>query len=175
MSHYHDPSDGFANLEAASEWIEDDRSSSSSVVRRSVVQKPKESIERIFSEADIQELVRQIKDVTVTAEVKSYIQNIVTFLRVHRAVDGGITPRATIFFDNLVKCLAPLHSLGYVTPSLVAIAARKIYPHRIIPTAPERERSLQYGSDRDAVRAYLESVTPELIVEDVLASVETPL
>lgn len=51
MSHYHDPGDGFANLEAASEWIEDDRSSSSSVVRKSVVQKPKRSMERTFSEA----------------------------------------------------------------------------------------------------------------------------
>lgn len=39
----------------------------------------------------------------MTAEVKCYIQNIVTFLRVHRAVDGGMTPRATIFFNTLVK------------------------------------------------------------------------
>ncbi|KAL8936003.1 MAG: hypothetical protein Q9211_004402 [Gyalolechia sp. 1 TL-2023] len=175
MSHYHNAEDGFANLETASQWIEDDRSSSSSVVRKSVVQNPRKSIGRAFSEADIQQIVCQIKDVTVTAEVKCYIQNIVTFLRVHRAVDGGITPRATIFFGSLVKCLAPLHGLRYVTPPLVAIAARKIYPHRIIPTIPERERSLQYGSDIEAVRAYLESVTPDSIVEEVLASVETPL
>ncbi|KAI4173956.1 MAG: hypothetical protein LQ343_002724 [Gyalolechia ehrenbergii] len=103
MSHFHNLEDGFANLEAASEWIEDDRSSSLSVVRKSVVQKPKESIERTFSEADIQQIVRQVEDVTMTAEVKCYIQNIVTFLRVHRAVDGGMTPRATIFFNTLVK------------------------------------------------------------------------
>ncbi|KAI4132649.1 MAG: hypothetical protein LQ338_000589 [Usnochroma carphineum] len=175
MSHYHDPEDGFANLEAASELIADDGSSSSSVVRKPVFHRPKDSVERTFSEADIQNLVQQAKDVTVTAEVKQYLQNIVTFLRLHRAVDGGITPRATKYFDTLVKCLAPLHGLEFVTPPLVDLAARKVYPHRIVRTVPDRERSLQYGSDLAAVTAYLEGVTPESIVEDVLASVETPL
>lgn len=51
MSHYHDPEDGFANLEAASELIADDGSSSSSVVRKPVFHRPKDSVERTFSEA----------------------------------------------------------------------------------------------------------------------------
>ena len=38
ISHYHDPEDGFANLEEDSEWVEDDRASLSSVVHRSVAQ-----------------------------------------------------------------------------------------------------------------------------------------
>ena len=38
ISHYHDPEDGFANLEEGSEWVEDDRASLSSVVHRSVAQ-----------------------------------------------------------------------------------------------------------------------------------------
>lgn len=67
MSHFHNLEDGFANLEAASEWIEDDRSSSLSVVRKSVVQKPKESIERTFSEAVSYILLQ----VTVNAYVHS--------------------------------------------------------------------------------------------------------
>lgn len=57
---------------------------------------------------DIQTLVHQSENVTVTAEVKCYLQNIVTFLRLHRAVDGGITPRATKYFGTLIKyaCLS---------------------------------------------------------------------
>ncbi|KAL8729526.1 MAG: hypothetical protein Q9181_004971 [Wetmoreana brouardii] len=192
LSHYHDLEDGFTNLESASEWIEDDRSSSSSVVRRSVIQTQENRVERTFSDADVQSLVDKSKKVIMTAGVRCYLQNIVTFLRQHRAVDGGITPRATKAFDTLAKyiyprahlrataksffrCLASLHGLDYVTPSLVAIAARKIYPHRIKLTVPERDRSLQYGSDLAAVRAYLEGVTPESIIEDVLAAVEPPL
>ncbi|KAI4279321.1 MAG: hypothetical protein LQ337_000352 [Flavoplaca oasis] len=155
LSHTHDPEDGFANLENSSEWIEDDRSSSSSV--------------------DIQALVEQSRNTKVTSEVESYLQNIVTFLRMHRAVDGGINPRATKFFKMFIKCLAPLSGLHYVTPSLVAIAARKVYPHRIILTVPERDRSLQYGSELAAVEAVLDGVTPEAIIEDVLTAVEAPL
>ena len=127
----------------------------------------------------------------MSAEVKAYLQNIVTFLRMNRAVGGGISPRATKHFDLLVKYvsgdsfftilltqlryLAPLHGLDYVTPSLVALAARKIYPHRISITTPEDERSMQYGSDLTAVTALLEDITPEAVVEEVLAAVEAPL
>ncbi len=142
---------------------------------------------------DIRKLAHLSEEVTVAAEVKAYLQNIVTFLRMHRAVEGGISPRATRHFDLLVKynsptifpfhsdthvifrCLAPLHQLDYVTPSIVALAARKIYPHRITITAPEDERSMQYGSQLAAVAALLDGVTPEHIIEEVLESVEAPL
>ncbi|KAI4197479.1 MAG: hypothetical protein LQ346_002993 [Caloplaca aetnensis] len=175
MSHYHDTEDGFVNLAATSAWNEDDGSSSSSVVRTSVFRNPINGVDRTFTKNDIRNVIRQSRGVTVTAEVKCYLQNIVTFLRLHRAVDGGITPRATKYFDTLVTCLAPLHGLQFVTPSLVDLAARKVYPHRIVLTIPDRERSLQYGSDLAAVSAYLEDVTPESIVEEVIKSVETPL
>lgn len=52
---------------------------------------------------DVQHLLRQSKTVTVTAEVECYLQNIIVFLRLHRAVDGGITPRATQYFGTLIK------------------------------------------------------------------------
>jgi len=73
--------------------------------------------------------------------------------------------------------MAPLHGLTFVTPSLVALAARKIYCHRIEIVKPEKERSMQYGSDLDAVRELLEGVGPEEVIEDVLGSsgAEAPL
>ena len=71
--------------------------------------------------------------------------------------------------------LAPLHGLDYVSPSLVALAARKVYPHRIIITAPEDERSMQWGSSLEAVKAVLLGVTVEDVIEEVIQSVEVPL
>jgi hypothetical protein len=73
------------------------------------------------------------------------------------------------------SALAPLHGLSYITPSLVALASRKIYPHRIIITSPEDERSMQWGSSLEAVKAVLEGVTVEDVIEEVLQSVEVPL
>lgn len=64
-----------------------------------------------------------------------------------------------------------------MTPPLVALAARKIYAHRIHITAPEKERSMQYGSDLEAVRQLLDGVTAEDVIEDILGSTgpEVPL
>jgi hypothetical protein len=36
-------------------------------------------------------------------EVRRYLQDIVVFLRLHRAVDGGVTPRATRQFEFLAR------------------------------------------------------------------------
>lgn len=73
------------------------------------------------------------------------------------------------------RYLAPLHGIDFVTPSLVGLAARKIYPHRITIAAPERERSMQYGSNIEAVKQYMEGLSPEDVIETVLAKVECPL
>ncbi|MCJ1337960.1 hypothetical protein MMC09_003244 [Bachmanniomyces sp. S44760] len=189
MSHYHDSQDGFANLEEGSEWVEDDRASLSSVVHKSAVKgstrDPLVSSKVRFYLAfyssslmivqDIETLMDLRDAAVISPEIVRYLQNVVTFLRIHRAVDGGISPAATKHFKLLVKSLAPLHSLDFVTPSLVALAARKIYRHRIHITAPEDERSMQYGSNLAAVAALLEGVTAEGIIEEVLASVEAPL
>jgi hypothetical protein len=76
---------------------------------------------------------------------------------------------------DVQSVLAPLHGLDYISPSLVALAARKIYPHRIVITDPEDERSMQWGSSLDAVKAVLEGVSVEDVVEEVLQSVDEPL
>lgn len=52
---------------------------------------------------DIERLARLSVEADVAVEVKRYIQNIVTFLRMHRAVGGGISAGATKHFDKLVR------------------------------------------------------------------------
>lgn len=41
----------------------------------------------------------------VSVEITRYVRNVSTFLRLHRAVAGGISPTATKYFDKLVKCV----------------------------------------------------------------------
>ncbi|KAG6013499.1 hypothetical protein E4U54_006643 [Claviceps lovelessii] len=101
--------------------------------------------------------------------------NIISFLRIHRAVQDGITPAATKHFTKLMRCLATMHSLDYVTPALVGLAAKKTYLHRIRITAPENERSMQWGSDVRAVAALLDQVGPEQVIDDVLNTVAAPI
>ncbi|KAK8209773.1 hypothetical protein IWZ01DRAFT_436247 [Phyllosticta capitalensis] len=184
ISHYHQPEDGLPNLEDAG-YVDDDAASLASVVRPSTPllwprRKPTRALSHLMCAAlicrqEISTLTKRIPHIRFSSEVRAYLQNIVVFMRLHRAVAGGVSPQATRHFELLVRALAPLHGLDFVTPSLVALAARKIYPHRIVLTTPENERSLQWGSDIEAVRQMLDGVVVEDVIDDVLSQVEVPL
>ena len=113
------------------------------------------------------------------------------FFRLSRAVAGGISVRSNIHFKTLSKyvitrtctldltnqwnrLLSTLHGIDYITPSIVALAAKKVFRHRIIVAKPEDDRSLQYGSDLKTVSQVLAYATPDTILESVLA-LETPI
>lgn len=118
------------------------------------------------------EISRQIEaDIDVTR----YQMNVISFLRMHRAVADGISPTATKHLEQLSRCLAPLHNVDFVTPALVGLAVRKVFLHRIRIAPPEKERSMQWGSTLDAVEAILENAGPEEVIEDVLSMVTAPL
>ncbi|KAI1452145.1 hypothetical protein F4805DRAFT_448596 [Annulohypoxylon moriforme] len=132
----------------------------------------------VLTDTDIASLALHARNVNLSIEVLRYLMNIVSFLRMHRAVapgGGGVTPQATKHFEALAKSLAALHGLDYVTPALVGLAAKKAYAHRIRITTVGEERSLQWGSERGAVEALLEGVDAEFVIEDVLGMVEAPL
>ena len=120
--------------------------------------------------------LRTLSDqVRMTGEVAAYLHNVVIFMRMSRYVKGGVTAAATRHLRAVAMALAPLHGLDYVPPSLIALAARKVYPHRLVLATAETERSLQWGSDPVAVKEALDGLTAEDVIDDVLGSVETPL
>ncbi|KAF2004323.1 hypothetical protein P154DRAFT_572363 [Amniculicola lignicola CBS 123094] len=178
ISHKHQEEDGLPNLEElhGKDPVSDDDASTSSVVRSSPHTFGKLNPNSIvFSAEELSVLSTLTAETRINTEVRAYLHNIVVFMRLHRAVAGGISALATRHLDILSHTLAPLHGLSYISPSLVALAARKIFPHRIIITSPENERSMQWGSSLDAVKAVLDGVTPEDVIEEVLQSVEVPL
>lgn len=128
-----------------------------------------------FTTQDVKHLRTLAGGVRLTGEVAAYLHNVVVFMRMSRYVKGGVTASATRHLRALAMTLAPLHGLSYVPPSLIALAARKVYPHRLVLATAETERSLQWGSDPRAVREMLKGATVEDVIEDILGSVETPL
>ncbi|KAJ5894238.1 hypothetical protein N7495_005929 [Penicillium taxi] len=170
VSYFHDPMDGYMYLEE-SDWLSDGQLSASSVIH-----KPKhaEKITAKVNQTMIEKLREETDAVTTSAEVARYIQDIIVFLRLSRAVAGGISAKANIQFSRLAKLLAPLHGMDYLTPSIVSLAARKVFRHRIIVASPDDDRSLQYGSDLAAVSHILVDITPDSILDGVLA-LEPPI
>ena len=172
ISHYHLAEDGFANLEELDQSETSDKDSGPSKQRSSWESAQKS---KIITRQVIEKIRAMGELAGMTPEIRRYLSDIVTFLRLERGVDGGITPRASTQFVALAKYLTPLHGINFVTPSLVALAARKIYPHRIVIAEPARERSMQYGSDPTAVVEFLEGMTPQDVIETVLNTVPCPI
>ncbi|KAK7745221.1 hypothetical protein SLS62_009850 [Diatrype stigma] len=144
----------------------------------------------LLSEHDVATLALAAREVAVDIDVLRYEMNVVSFLRLHRAVaaagggggggvGSGVTPASTKHLQQLVRALAALHGLAYATPALVGLAARKAYLHRLRVVvgadAARRERSMQWGSDRAAVAALLDGVGAEEVIEDALGAVAAPL
>lgn len=162
-------------------------SASISISTSSMHAAPPAAAEPFVSTADVDHLAALSSAVRMDMDVLRYQMNVVAFLRMHRAVavisracsgTSSVSPAATKHFEKLARCLAPLHRLDYVTPALVALAARKTYLHRIrtIATAEaQHERSMQWGSTQAAVEAVLEGVSPEDVIEDVLGVVMPPV
>jgi hypothetical protein len=168
ISHRHNPSDGFPNVEDMEMDSSDPFRTASSLSRsHSSTQHP-------ITKSTLDHLAQLAKQVTITPSVRRHLQDIVVFLRMERGVDSGITPYSNVCFVDLAKLLAPLHGIDFVTPSLLELAAKKVFPHRLIIAEPERERSTQFGSDIGAVRQYLWGLEPEHVIDAVLAKVPTP-
>ncbi|KAL4782246.1 hypothetical protein BJX76DRAFT_333260 [Aspergillus varians] len=171
ISHFHDSEDGYVYLEY-DDWQSEGQASLSSVIHKtsSREQGPHPNVDHEV----LDKLHDASKTVRTTAELVRYQQDIVVFLRLSRAVAGGISARSNVQFAKLTKLLAVIHGVDYLTPSIVALAAKKVFRHRIVVTKPEEDRSLQYGSDLRAVAKVLEYATPDTILESVLM-LEAPL
>ncbi|PYH54134.1 uncharacterized protein BO96DRAFT_343578 [Aspergillus niger CBS 101883] len=168
ISHFHDTEDGYVYLEENNDWLSDGQLSASSVIHKPEAQMKKG---HPYLLGQLQQLSTTV---SMGADIARYQQDIVVFLRLSRAVAGGISTRSNLYFKSFSKLLAVLHGIDFLTPSIVALAARKVFRHRIIVAKPEEDRSLQYGSDLHAVSQVLEYANPDSILDGVL-TLEAPL
>lgn len=165
MSHTHVTEDGFPNVE---DMENDDLTYKSSLSRS--------NSDRLHISREVLTFLHDLgKQTTITPEVRRHLQDLVVFLRLERGVDGGITPYSNVCFVDLAKYMAPLHGIDFVTPSLIELAAKKVFPHRLVVAKPDRERSTQFGSNVDAIRQYMDGLDAEAIIDIVLAKVPAPL
>jgi hypothetical protein len=106
ISHKHQQEDGLPNLEdlRAAEPPSEDNASTSSVIRSSPYpfQKRKQ-LTPLFSLDELHKLTQLTQDVRISSEVRAYLHNIVVFLRLHHAVDGGISAMATRHISALAQ------------------------------------------------------------------------
>jgi len=185
ISHVHQDTDPLIHLHGQEAATLDHNSDSGST--KSVIRTPPpwntemirgfqtRSSRPLILDEDIEVLIQRSGNVQMSTEVRAYAHDIIVFLRTHRAVASGISAVATVELNLLSRVLAPFHGLSFITPSLVDLAVRKVYPHRIALVVPEQEWSIQWGSSLEGVRDLLDGVTIEDVLDEVLNNVDTPL
>lgn len=102
------------------------------------------------------------------------MRNLTVAARMHRYVHGGISAAATRQFDTLCCALAVLHDQDYLTPRIIDLAFTKTYLHRLILATDKTEKSLQWGSQPEAVALNMQGVTVDMALDAIIDSVAAP-
>lgn len=124
---------------------------------------------------DIYDGREKILKIAIVPEIRRYIHDILIFVRNHRMVTQGIPTRFVKDIGLMVRCIGYINGYQYITPYLVKIASRKIFPIKINLVNYDREMSLNWGSDIALTKAFVEKWDADLVLENVLSTVKPPL
>ncbi|MFB6150817.1 MAG: AAA family ATPase [Haloarculaceae archaeon] len=117
-----------------------------------------ESVGQVVDREDLLAARETVADVHVADAVREYILDVVAASRDSPDVAHGASPRATLTFLNVAKARAAIEGRDYVIPDDVKRFVGPVLEHRLVLST----------------EADLGDVTPDDVVEDVLATVEPP-
>ncbi|CAO3565212.1 unnamed protein product [Mortierella alpina] len=94
----------------------------------------------LFRRTDWDELSKRMRGVTVSNDMTRYIRDVIVAVRTHEAVHGGLTARAALDLEAIMKTLAAIFQTTFVTPDLLTIAAEKVFSHRLQLKSSRRQK-----------------------------------
>jgi MoxR-like ATPase len=116
------------------------------------------SIQPISDAAAVLSCRSQVRDVTVEDGVQRYIVSIIRGTRSAVNVSWGASPRAAVALLLCSKALAAIRGRTFVTPDDVKEIAKPVLRHRIVLRS----------------EAEIEGVSPDQVIDEVIASIEVP-
>ncbi|MGH9938137.1 MAG: AAA family ATPase, partial [Blastocatellia bacterium] len=99
-----------------------------------------------------------VRDTKVETGVQTYLLNLVRRTREHPSLLWGASPRASVAMLLASKALAAMRGRDFVTPDDARDVAHPALRHRILLRS----------------EAEIEGVTPDSILDEIVASVEVP-
>lgn len=115
-------------------------------------------VEVVAGRNEVLEMQRAVEKVHVDDDVLKYIVSIARATRQHPRVEVGVSPRGAEALMKLARARAALMGRDYVIPDDVKGLAVDALAHRLVLKAEQ----------------WVKGVSPESVVEDVLASVPVP-
>ncbi len=119
---------------------------------------PLDVLESVSDAREIAELIRVVREIHVSDQVRQYAVDLVLATRASSELRLGASPRATLHLIRAARAVAALDDRDYVLPDDVQDLAVAVLAHRLLPTA---ESQIGRRSTED-------------IVSDIVASVPLP-
>jgi MoxR-like ATPase len=119
---------------------------------------PLEQLEPVAAGSDVRELIRAVRGVLVSGQVKEYIIALAAATRTAPELRLGASPRSALHLLRASKARAALDGREYVIPDDVQALAVPVLAHRLLPTA----------------EALVERQLPEQVVAKLVAELPLP-
>ena len=136
-----------------------DEAEENAILERFRSDDPLSTLTTVTTPAEINDLIRQVRDVKVEESVQNYVVAVARRTRQHDEIALGASPRATLALYRTAQAWAAIHGSTFVTPDHVKFIAPYVLTHRIMISSQMRLRGR----------------TAEEVVTDVIADVPVPV
>ncbi|MGP5256960.1 AAA family ATPase [Glutamicibacter ardleyensis] len=133
-----------------------DREAEISMLSTHHISEPLDALTPVLELDQLHQMIEQVKQVTVTQRLSSYIVDLGRATREHPYISLGTSPRALVQWVRAAKSHAAINGRDHVLPEDVRAVAPMILSHRLILT----RRALSEGVEPLALIQDLVSTTP---------------
>jgi MoxR-like ATPase len=129
------------------------------VLKRAEKSAPIEDLNSVISLEDLIRLQKEVKDIVVDDTIKNYIVDLANRTRKDSYIYLGVSPRGSLALMRASQAFAMLKGRDFVTPDDIQYLAPFVFSHRMILRSEAR----------------YDGITPEEIVERILAKTNVPI
>lgn len=119
---------------------------------------PIDSLEVVLTIQEIEEMQNELKKVSISEDIETYMLKIIAATRHSEYVEVGVSPRGTLGLMRAIQARAYIHGRDYCLPEDVKVMAPYVLSHRLVLSIE--------GSMRK---------TKEDVLMEILKSVEVPV
>ncbi len=101
---------------------------------------PIDSLESVATPDDLVGAARQVREIHIEPELRTYIVAIVRATREHDAIELGVSPRGTLALSRASQALAALRGRDFVIPDDVKAMVQPVLNHRLMLSPDARLR-----------------------------------
>ncbi|MCO5178071.1 MAG: MoxR family ATPase [Thermomicrobiales bacterium] len=101
---------------------------------------PIDTLESVATPDDLVDAARQVREIHVEPDLRTYIISVVRATREHDAIELGVSPRGTLALFRASQALAALRGRDYVIPDDVKAMVQPVLNHRLMLSPDARLR-----------------------------------